>query len=226
MAKYLGLLSTDMRGKIGGVVASRGRSGTTFRSKAIPNASPTPHQNTQRIRLAAAMYAWRQLIDFEQLSWGSIAATQVWTNSLAQTYTPTGLQLWQQAWINAAYFGEIPPSTATGSPTTVIPVDQLALTVSGVNLNGTAYNSGSPYIGSWILFVSQTISPSITYVKTISMIEVAASTSYVTLPFGPRYSARYGPLPTFDSSVAYRALAVDPVNFYSGTPLIGQTFWT
>jgi hypothetical protein len=226
MAKYLGLLSTDMRGKIGGVVASRGRSGTTFRSKAIPNASPSKAQSTQRIRLAAAMYAWRELNDFEQLSWGAIAATQVWVNSLAQTYTPTGLQLWQQAFINAAFFGELPPNTATGSPTAVVPVDACALVVSGISLTGTAYNSGSPFIGSWILFVSRTLSPSINYVKTISMIQVAATTSYVTTPFGPRYSNRYGALPAVGSSVALRALAVDPVNFYSGTPFISQTFWT
>jgi hypothetical protein len=225
MAKYLGLLSTDMRGKIGGLVASRGRSGTTLRAKVTPTAAPSKLQATQRTRMAAALQSWRSLTEFNQLSWGSIAAAQTWTNSLAQTYVPTGLQLYQQAFINAAYFGVVPPATATGSPSTITPINAVQPAFSGVNATATAYDTAGTYAGSWILFMSAPLSPSVNYIKSISMAVMRSYYQTTAGNFYAQYISRYGNAPVVGAAVALRALPVDITNYYSGTPFLVSTLW-
>jgi len=108
MAKYIGTLTSDARGKVGGLVLTRARNGTNIRAMAVPVNPATVRQVYTRGIIGAALSAYRQLTAPQQGSWSLFAALYTWTNSLAQPFTPTGLQLWTQAYVNAARFGTMP----------------------------------------------------------------------------------------------------------------------
>ena len=96
MAKYIGLLSSDMRGKTGGLVFSRGRSGTVLRKKAGQVQPATSLQLYQRGLFAQASQAWQQLAPNQIALWNKQAALLERTNSLGEVSTLSGFQLWCQ----------------------------------------------------------------------------------------------------------------------------------
>jgi hypothetical protein len=217
MAKYLGLLTTDMRGKIGGIVASRGRSGTTLSAKGVPRLAPSAAQQQQRSIIANSLYKWRQLTSTQMLSWGGVAATQVWTNSLGSTFVPTGLQLWTQAYVNAAAIGTIPPATCGGSPSLIAPIGTVGLTLSGSYFTLTVYGVTSGYTGAWVGYLSRVIPSSVNYTKTIAKRLMGANGGGDFIYCQNPYVLAYGRLPPVLSTLAVRVVPIDPTYFYSGT---------
>jgi len=225
MAKYLGLLTTDMRGKIGGIVASRGRTGTTLKAKGVPRLAPTPAQNIQRSRLASALFAWRQLTTLQQLSWGGIAATLTWSNSLANTFTPTGLQLWTQAFINQATLNAVPPSTAGGSPSTVVPITTVTIVTSTGVAQLLVNLTGPTYTGNWAAYLSAPIPASVNYTKTTARRLVAVVAGGNFNFFQTAYIAAFGALPPVGAYTSVRVVPIDPTYGYSGTIFNAPVIW-
>jgi hypothetical protein len=149
MAKYIGLVSTDMRGKIGGIVTTRAGTGTTLRRHGVGNNKATPAQHTQRQMLGFLSAQWRTLASGYQASWQNLASLTTLTNTLGQQYTPSAQQLFMACMLNYyAYHSEIlfeAPSTVPTVPVvTSIDVSLLSgtLTVLPGNSSGTnlAYN--------------------------------------------------------------------------------------
>lgn len=143
MAKYIGLVSTDLRGKIGGVVGSRAVTGTTLRSRVSGVNPASASQLAQRAQQSHIAQQWNQLAAYNQLTWIALAAQVTLTNSLGVLYTPTGQQLFISA--NRTYFayhGSL-LLTAPGTAPAVPSVTALNVTrVSGVL---TAYISVGAY---------------------------------------------------------------------------------
>jgi hypothetical protein len=222
MAKYIGLLTSDMRGKIGGIVTSRGRTGTTIKAKAVPAGQPTLLQNNIRVQVASATYAWRLLSNSERNSWGAIANTLLWTNSLANTFTPTALQLWTQAYVNASYFGTTPATTATGYPSDIVPIVSAELAVVGAEVIALVSSASGEYTGSWLLYVSAAIKSSRNYTKTISRKNVAAVTDNGDINIAVGYLEAFGYRPTAGQITAARFVPVLNGTYYSGTPYLAN----
>jgi hypothetical protein len=223
MAKYIGTLTSDMRGRVGGVVFSRSRSGVTVKAMKMPKATPSVLQSAQRAALAASLYDWRQLTNAEQVSWAAVAATLTWTNSLAQTYTPTGLMLWTQAYINAVAFGEVPPGTCGSTPSAVVPITGADLVGSSVNYVLTVYPASGTYSGRWLAYASPILPASRVYTKTIGRRPIAAVISGNFSFIGPAWTRAWGPLPSPGPSTSLRIVPCHPTYFYSGTEYIANT---
>jgi len=85
-----------MRGKTGGLVFSRGRSGTVVRKKAGQVQPATSLQLYQRGLFAQASQAWQQLAPNQIALWNKQAALLERTNSLGEVSTLSGFQLWCQ----------------------------------------------------------------------------------------------------------------------------------
>lgn len=100
MAKYVGLLTADARGKLGGVTFTRSAGvGTLRRNNAPTNRSSRSQQNSRQA-IASVAYAWRGLTFAEQLAWNTLAGLTSWSNVLGQAYAPTGQQLFSSCQLN------------------------------------------------------------------------------------------------------------------------------
>lgn len=220
MAKYIGLLTSDARGKVGGIIMGRANSGTTLKSHAVPINPRTVNQFAQRAAVGQANHAWGTLSGSDQVSWMALALQYVYVNSLAQSYSPTGRQLYTQAFSNAARFGDVPPSTAPAVKPAIQPIDNVLAALSGGTLTLTAQASGLDYSGNWICQCSSSISPGIIYTKGVRRNFMGASVSVAALDVTAAFTKAYGPPASPHASLSVRVVPTDPTGYVSGTPAL------
>lgn len=219
MAKYIGLLSADARGKLGGLILSRGQGATTLKAHRHPKHPGSSAQLAQQSRMSAALGAWRALTQPEQQSWVTAAAQFFYTNSLGTTYSPTGLQLWTQAYINSSRNFLTPPGTYPPFVVPPAPIMSLEINSPGYIMGITAFGVSGAYAGMWILSMGRVLSPSQNYLRSLP-VKWFDITLGATMPGqGPTYARVYGALPQSGDRVLLRALPIDPTTYVSGALL-------
>ena len=85
-----GMMMTDARGKLGGHVFTKAKSGATIRTKVTPLNPKTSAQSEARSTLGANSQAWRKLSETQRLAWNSAAQEVSKTNAFGDTYFPSG----------------------------------------------------------------------------------------------------------------------------------------
>ena len=85
-----GMMMTDARGKLGGHVFTKAKSGATIRTKVTPLNPKTSAQSEARSALGANSQAWRTLSETQRLAWNSAAQEISKTNAFGDTYFPSG----------------------------------------------------------------------------------------------------------------------------------------
>lgn len=85
-----GMMMTDARGKLGGHVFTKAKSGATIRTKVTPLNPKTSAQSEARSSLGANSQAWRTLSETQRLAWNSAAQEVSKTNAFGDTYFPSG----------------------------------------------------------------------------------------------------------------------------------------
>lgn len=85
-----GMMMTDARGKLGGHVFTKAKSGATIRTKVTPLNPKTSAQSEARSALGANSQAWRILSETQRLAWNSAAQEVSKTNAFGDTYFPSG----------------------------------------------------------------------------------------------------------------------------------------
>ena len=85
-----GMMMTDARGKLGGHVFTKAKSGATIRTKVTPLNPKTSAQSEARGALSANSQAWRTLTENQRLAWNSAAQEVSKTNAFGDTYFPSG----------------------------------------------------------------------------------------------------------------------------------------
>ena len=85
-----GMMMTDARGKLGGHVFTKAKSGATIRTKVTPLNPKTSAQSEARSALGANSQAWRMLTENQRLAWNSAAQEVSKTNAFGDTYFPSG----------------------------------------------------------------------------------------------------------------------------------------
>lgn len=84
------MMMTDARGKLGGHVFTKAKSGATIRTKVTPLNPKTSAQSEARSALGANSQAWRTLTETQRLAWNSAAQEVSKTNAFGDTYFPSG----------------------------------------------------------------------------------------------------------------------------------------
>lgn len=100
-----GAIVTDGRGKIGGHVASKNRSGAYLRTKVTPSNPDTPAQSQARSLLGSLSQAWRDLTDAQRLAWNSAVTDWSKTDIFGDIKNPTGLNLYIKVNANLSSIG-------------------------------------------------------------------------------------------------------------------------
>ena len=145
MAKYTGLLSSDMRGKVGGVIFSANKSGTIAKSHRIPVDSKSPKQSAVRSLFAVIAQSWRSQSSANIAAYKALALLFPRIDSLGKTYYLSGYGMFQFLNLNLLLNGEAvlsaPPSIssndlASTTANIIYEVIEGAVTVITVTLPG------------------------------------------------------------------------------------------
>lgn len=160
-----GSLVVDGRGKIGGHVASKNRSGAYLRTKVTPVNPRSTSQSIVRGRLGNISQGWRSLTDAQRAAW--IAAVGEWktTNVFGDVKLPSGSILHSKLNLNlakvsaAAISSPLPPAIMTLVRPNVLAsaagTPSLTLTFSAAFPAGyKAYVSATPCISSGKSYVA------------------------------------------------------------------------
>ena len=94
MAKVkFGMFMTDARGKVGGQVFSKNRSGAYVRTKVTPSNPRTPSQMFGRSILGSLSGSWSGLTDAQRRAWNSAVDDWTKTDIFGDSRKPTGKNL-------------------------------------------------------------------------------------------------------------------------------------
>lgn len=94
IVKY-GPLASEVRGSIGGVTFTAGRFGKVVRARSSPVHAPTNARSYWKSLLSYDIAHWTNtLTEQQRTDWRNLAAATDFTNSLGETYHPTGLNLY------------------------------------------------------------------------------------------------------------------------------------
>lgn len=224
--KYIGLLSSDARGKVGGNVASRNRYGTYMRAHVSPVQPRTPRQQANRQTFGSLSSQWRAQSAAQQAGWQTLASTVVFRDQLGQTYNPSGAQLFlmlariltQQN--GATTIPSLPqalpslPSIESISPS--ITVASGAVTAISVAMNpgppigNTYFIYASKVVGLGVNFIAPSLFRYLTNVNDNSANPVQLLTEYTTV-FGA---------PATTGKIGFKFRVVDAITGYYGSDIL------
>jgi hypothetical protein len=169
--------------------------------------------------MSAASVAWAALTNAQQLTWSILSSGYTYLNSLAQAYSPTGQQLWTQAFINASYYGQVPPSTAPSAPPAVGAITNIQCLGDGTYLEFFAQQGGSYYTAAWRISGSITLRTGQNYIRSLGMKPLGQVAASNLITATTSYAVLFGSLPAEFANIAVKATPLDYSSFISGTPL-------
>lgn len=217
--KYKGILSSDARGSINGVVASRNRYGTYFRAKGIPVNPRSTKQVIVRARLNQLSASWRTLTAVQQLAWITLAAQVPYSNSIGDQIYLSGQQLfvsWNLILLQASLQQNnnapaVPPAVA--DPVTINLNAQATLATFQIGIGGTltapdrVLIEATPPISAGRAFISPSLWRFLATASAVGTqnLTVNFTSAFGTLSVGARVYARITP---FNASVGLKGLPV------------------
>lgn len=144
-----GALMVDGRGKIGGQVASKNRSGSYMRNKVTPSNPNTLAQVAVRNMLSTASSAWSGLTPAQRAGWDGAVKDWSTTNIFGDGVQPTGKNLFTKLNINLmnidqSMINDVP--VKSGVPEIVI--NTVVIDISGQTIT---VDPGLAEVGYWYL---------------------------------------------------------------------------
>lgn len=170
MAKIkFGMMMTDARGKLGGQVFSKNRSGAYVRTKVTPVNPRTATQQANRALLGNLSSGWSGLDDTQRSAWNGVTESWQKTNVFGDLTKPTGKNLFTSLNKNAISafptneLMVLPPAKVEFLPMAIVSAlfnnttGSLTINLSGDGLSGTTY----------VLRATPAVSAGTTYVKNL-----------------------------------------------------------
>jgi hypothetical protein len=214
--KFLGPPSS---GSQAGTTSSHNRAGQYTRSRRTPvNTVGTGRRAIVRANFGAASSGWASLTAVQQAGWNSYAAGYPYTDSLGQSITLTGHQMYVAIVSSLANVGLEPPQAPPSSNATIQPVIASFTAVSGEAITLTLAAGGNA--GDFVLIgLSAPQSSGRSFCKTFWQQTFCSATVITPQVLTVAYEAQFGTPPSL-SRIFYR---LTPVNQYGvgGVPLIG-----
>lgn len=217
------MMMTDGRGKLGGQVASKNRSGAYVRTKVTPSNPQSLAQSSVRATFSAVSALWRGLTNEQRASWNTGVNDWQRTDIFGDLKTPSGFNLFMRLCTplqNA--FGDVAITAAAPKPlempalkdvtatydTGTSQLDLATTIENDLDLSGYVYN----------IYATAPQSAGKSYVKNafrqIGWVEANGTTRDIA----DLYEAKFGTLP-IDSNVQIRVQALCRENGQLGVPL-------
>lgn len=209
-----GMMMTDARGKLGGQVFSKTRSGAVVRTKVTPTNPQTAAQSQVRSILGQLSARWKSLAERQRQAWNDAVASYPRTNAFGDTYLSSGKNLFTGVNQNILNIGGV----ITVSPPELLPLPYLVIVTAGVTVTALGISSitldhlGEYPGGEWFLVVEATSSMSAgrynfsgSYRK---VGEFSADAQPPILALGSKYTEKFGS-PTVGDKVSFRCYLVN-----------------
>lgn len=230
MAKYKGIIWSDARGKIAGLVYSRNTYGVYVRNLASPVQPQTPAQQNIRALLQTLSKQWRDLTPTQQTAWNALAQQVTLTDSLGNPYHPTGAQLFVALNINlnlnqiSTILNPPPAPVLVPTPNTVT----VAATGGGTPALTVAWTGGDANYDAFI-YATSTISEGRRFIRPSDYRLIATAQSGAGSPplnILSFWQARFGAPPNpANGQIAVAVRLVDPNTGFAGGMVHGRDTW-
>lgn len=218
MKMKFGAIVTDGRGKIGGHVASKNRSGAYLRTKVTPVNGQTSFQTAVRNRFTVLAQAWRELTAAQRDAWNAAVADFARTNVFGDLHNPTGASLYQRLNNNLVTIGESPISTPP-LPSAVGEVVAVSLAVAAGAGTMSLVMSGAVPAGTSVkVFACAPVSAGKSFVKSeYRLIDVLAAAEATPVNLKAAYEAKFGSVGVAGQKVFVKLVAVNSTTGQEGT---------
>jgi hypothetical protein len=196
--KYLSALLTDARASIGGATASKNRAGNYFRARIAPVQPRTPAQQAVRAQLSTLSAQWRGLTQAQIAAWNAVASQVVRKDTLGNSYSPTGEQLYVGNNQNAINIGASAVTDPPASPPTFPgPIIIGATATAGTpTFAVTTALAAAPTGFTFLLRATPQLSPGISFVGTsrFRVLDHFAASTFASINILAAYNALFGDL--------------------------------
>jgi len=209
----------DGRGKIGGHVASRNRSGAYVRTKVTPVNPNTVAQSAARNILSTFSQAWSGLTQQIIAAWNSAVSDYATTDVFGDLHNPTGKNLYTRLNANLASVGV----AAIGTPPLPAAVPAATITAVTIDITTPSYEaafSGDDASVNYQVWATPGLSPGISFVSS-EYRQIGSFVGGLGSPydFEADYLSKYG-APAAGQKVFFKMV---PVNNTTGQKGIGST---
>jgi hypothetical protein len=216
-----GALVVDGRGKIGGTVFTKGRSGAVARNKVTPVNRRSSYQTAARNRLTTFSQAWRDLSQSQRDAWNAAVSDFTNTNVFGDTVQPTGKNLFTKLNINLALVGV---SQISEPPTPAEIPAMTSITPTMANGAGTASlafgPSPVPADTAFLIRSSVGLSPGREFISSqLKFIGYLDASDTTPEDFATIYQNRFGSIPAEGLKVFVEVVGINKVTGQAGTPL-------
>jgi hypothetical protein len=190
------ILDIPRSGSYANIVSSRNRFGQYVRNRATPVQPRTSFQLDVRARLAGNASAWRALTDAQRAGWAGLALQISRTDSLGQTYQPTGSQAYVSVNNNNLAAGDAvvsdAPALATPSALTSVTVTATSGGTPALSVAFTPTPLGAGLRA--FCYASPQRSAGRSFNADMRLIQVSAAAGTSPLDILSDYTARFGAL--------------------------------
>lgn len=220
MKMKFGALVVDGRGKIGGHVASKNRSGAYLRTKVTPVNRNSSAQIAIRGRLGSIAKAWRGLAAAVIVAWNSAVSDYSKTDIFGDSRNPTGFTLYQKLNNNSLRNG----GTAIATPPLPVAVPYLtAFTPSAVHNGAVSIIYALSPVPAGLAYeyrATKAISAGVNFVKSefriIGRQDAADVTPYVATA---DYNAVFGTVGAAGSKIFFQVKVINLATGQAGSPI-------
>jgi len=218
MKMKFGAIVTDGRGKIGGHVASKNRSGAYLRTKVTPVNGQTSAQTQIRNRFTVLAQGWRGLTEEQRAAWNTAVSDFMRTNIFGDSVKPTGSTLYQRLNNNLVNVG-VSPILVPPLPAAVGEVTAVSIAIAaGAGTMSLIMSGAVPADTKVKVWACGPVSAGKSFVKSeyrlISILEPLAATP---VNMKAAYEAKFGSVGLAGQKIFVKVVAVNATTGQEGT---------
>jgi len=220
MKMKFGAMVTDGRGKIGGQVASKNRSGAYLRTKVTPVNRQSASQTIIRNRMSNLAQSWRSLTEAQRIAWNAAVGDFAKTNIFGDLVNPTGFNLYCKLNNNLIRVGAtvilVPPTPAG---ITDIVIGNFAV-AAGAGTMSLAYTAGADANSAIEVWATPPQSAGKSFVKAeYRLVSQFISNALSPLDLAAAYVAKFGAITgSAGMKIFVKTVAVNTTTGQAGVP--------
>lgn len=204
------MMLVDGRGKIGGHVATKNRSGAVIRTKVTPSNPQTSAQVAARAKITNFSKAWSGLTDSDRAAWNNAVTQFAKSNIFGDRVNPSGFNLYVALNSNIAIAG----GTAIDVPPIKVDLGyESTFSATAVNATGVVTLTFAPAIAAGTVAVIEatpSLSPGLSFVKNkFRIIKIAVTGDVSPLAVTAEYAAKFGAPGDAGQKIHFRAKLID-----------------
>ena len=233
--QYIGLTGSLSSGKLGGLVGSRGRSGSQLRARIVPRQALTASSSEARAITGGLPALWRLLTPAEHQSWAELAKDVPVRDALGQSVTLSGYALYIACARRLITIGILSPLGAAPPRPSIPPIYGFEATPV-YNAPGTSsalediqLTTANPLPLDFtpVLRASAALSPTRFNVRASNLRVIQADVIWPSEPYGvlALWQAVYGTYPP-SGTITFELSLVDPISGLVGAAVRAVTSYS